>query len=148
MPRQVNVASIGARTLLGSGGQGTVYAVTGQLIDGTWPAAYKEFSVPVNASALTAMVAFYDALPPDLAHGLGEVVAWPVAIVERDGYSCGFLMRRAPDEFNTDLEFPRGPSRRLARVELLLNDDTYLTARALRIDDRFRLELLHDTVRV
>jgi hypothetical protein len=148
MPRRVNVASIGARTLLGSGGQGTVYAVTGQLIDERWPAAYKEFSVLVNASALTAMVAFHDALPPDLAHGLGEVAAWPVAIVERDGHSCGFLMRRAPDEFDTDLEFPRGPSRRLARVELLLNDDTYLTARALRIDDRFRLELLHDTARV
>jgi hypothetical protein len=148
MPRSVNVASLGVRTVLGSGGQGTVYAVAGRLIDGTWPAAYKEFSVPVNASALTAMVAFRDALPPDLARGMGEVAAWPATIVERDGHPCGFLMRRAPDEFETDMEFPSGPSRRLARVELLLNDDTYLTARALRIDDRFRLELLHDTARV
>jgi hypothetical protein len=147
MPRRVNDASLGARTVLGSGGQGTVYAVAGEHIDGTWPAAYKEFSVPVNASALTAMVAFRDALPPDLARGMGEVGAWPATVVERQGLPCGFLMRRAPGEFETDLEFPRGRSRRLARVELLLNDDTYLTARGLQIDDRFRLELLHDTAR-
>jgi hypothetical protein len=147
MPRAVNVASLGARTVLGSGGQGTVYAVAGQLIEGTWPAAYKEFAAPVKASALSAMVAFRDALPPDIARRIGEVSAWPATLVERDGRLCGFLMRRAPDQFETNLEFPSGRSRRLARVELLLNDDTYLTARGLRIDDRFRLELLHDTAR-
>jgi hypothetical protein len=147
MPRPVNVASLGARIVLGSGGQGTVYAVAGQRIDGSWPAAYKEFAAPVNASALSAMVAFRDALPLDLARRIGEVAAWPATLVERDGRLCGFLMRRAPDQFETDLEFPSGRSRRLARVELLLNDDIYLTARGLRIDDRFRLELLHDTAR-
>ena len=147
MARPVNVASLGARTVLGSGGQGTVYAVAGQRIDGTWPAAYKEFQAPVNASALRAMVAFGDALPPDTARRIGDVAAWPATLVERDGRLCGFLMRRAPDQFETELEFPSGRARRLARVELLLNDDRYLTARRLRIDDRFRLELLHDTAR-
>jgi hypothetical protein len=140
MPRPLDVASLGARTVLGSGGQGTVYAVAG-------PAAYKEFSVPVNASALAAMVAFGDALPLDMARGIGEVAAWPTTLVERNGRLCGFLMRQAPPEFEADLQFPSGRSRRLARVELLLNDDTYLAARSLRIDDRFRLELLYDTAR-
>jgi hypothetical protein len=147
MPRSVSTASLGARTVLGSGGQGTVYAVAGQLIDGAWPAAYKEFSAPVNAAALTAMVAFRDSLPPDTALRIGEVAAWPASLVERNGRVSGFLMRRAPDEFETTLELPSGQSRRLARVELLLNDDRYLTARGLRIDDRFRLELLSDTAR-
>jgi hypothetical protein len=147
MPPLVNVASLGARTVLGSGGQGTVYAVAGHLIDRTWPAAYKEIDAAVDASALTAMVAFRDALPPAAARRIGEIAAWPATLVERDSRLCGFLMRRAPDEFETELEFPSGRSRRLARVELLLNDDAYLDARALRIDDRFRLELLHDTAR-
>jgi hypothetical protein len=140
MPRTVDVASLGARTVLGSGGQGTVYAVAG-------PAAYKEFSVPVNATTLAAMVAFRDALPPDLARRIGEVAAWPTTIVERDGRPCGFLMRQAPAEFETDLKFPSGRSRRLARLELLLNDETYLAARDVRIDDRFRLAMLRDTAR-
>jgi hypothetical protein len=140
MPRTVDVASLGARTVLGSGGQGTVYAVAGT-------SAYKEFSVPVNAAALAEMVAFRDGLPADAALRIDEVAAWPAAMVERDGRPCGFLMRRAPGEFATDLTFPSGRSRRLARMELLLNDASYLAARDVRIDDRFRLELLLDTAR-
>ena len=149
MPEAEYVASLGTLTILGSGGQGTVYAVLERLINDSWPAAYKEFEpsvrAAVNASALTAMVRLLDDLPADPANRLGEIAAWPATLVERDGRLSGFLMRLAPEEFLTEVRFPSGRSRRLAKVQLLLNDDGYLAARGLRTDDRFRLELLHDT---
>jgi hypothetical protein len=148
---RVDAESLGASTILGSGGQGTVRAVADRLIDDSWPAVYKEFAPAVHPAldeaALLAMVRFRRALPADAVQRLDDVAAWPAVVVERDGVPCGFLMRRVPDAFVIGLGMPSGPTRHLAQMQLLLNDAAYLKARGLIVDDRFRLELLHDAAR-
>jgi hypothetical protein len=143
--QRVDAGSLRLSGALGSGGQGTVYAVADRLVDEKFPAVYKEFSVAANGRALLEMVRFRHRLAPAEARRLDDIAAWPATVVERDGRLAGFLMRRAPDPFLIGLGMPRGPTQHLAQVQLLLNDKAYRTARGLAIDDQFRLELLHDT---
>ncbi|MGK5683270.1 hypothetical protein [Actinoplanes sp. URMC 104] len=142
MAATVTADDLGELTLLGSGGQGAVYAVAGR------PVAYKEFAAPlrdsVDVAALLALVRLREELPAATTRLLDERAAWPTAVVERDGVVTGFLMPRAPEAFHTPITLPSGRSRLLAQVQLLLNDERYLAARGLAVDDRFRLELLHD----
>jgi hypothetical protein len=142
---RVDARSLRLSAALGSGGQGTVYAVDERLVDERFPAVYKEFATAADALALLRVVRFRRSLSPAEAQRLDEIAAWPAAIVHRDGRITGFLMRRAPDPFLIGLGMPSGPTQHLAQVQLLLNDAAYRTARGLTIDDRFRLELLHDT---
>jgi hypothetical protein len=143
--QRVDAGSLRLSAALGSGGQGTVYGVEDRLVDGVFPAVYKEFSAAANGRVLLEMVRFRRSLPPAEARRLDEIAAWPATVVERDGRLIGFLMRRAPDPFLIGLGMPSGPTQHLAQVQLLLNDRAYRTARGLAIDDQFRLELLHDT---
>ncbi|NMO50890.1 hypothetical protein HH310_06740 [Actinoplanes sp. TBRC 11911] len=143
--------ALGELTVIGSGGQGTVYAAPGQLIGGRAPAVYKEFADPVrktlNLRALDAMIRLRDEVPASVGHWLDETMAWPAGVVKRDGEVTGFVMRRAPETFHTEIRLPRRRASRLAQVELLLNDERYLAGRDLLIDDGFRLELLFDVAR-
>jgi hypothetical protein len=142
---RVDARSLRLSAQLGSGGQGTVYSVADRRVDDRFPAVYKEFTTAADARALRRVVRFRRDLDPADARRLDEIAAWPAAVVHRDGRITGFLMRRAPDPFLIGLGMPSGPTRHLAQVQLLLNDAAYRTARGLTIDDRFRLELLHDT---
>ncbi|GAA2523042.1 hypothetical protein [Winogradskya humida] len=130
-------------TTLGSGGQGTVY-----LVPGAPPWAYKEYAAlhlaELNEQALTGMVRFLAAVPPRDAALVGERAAWPTAVVVRDGRVVGFTMPCVPPRFQVRMRFPSGHRMKLAQVQLLLNDDAFLAARELAVDDRLRLEILRD----
>ncbi|BCJ62787.1 hypothetical protein C1I93_11635 [Micromonospora endophytica] len=139
---RVDAAQLGTRSILGSGGQGTVWA----LDDPT--TVYKEYAGEalgsLDVAALEAMVAFPAGLPDWQAASLRARAAWPTAIVQRDGRVTGLLMPRVPQPFHTRIWLTRDYQERLAQVQLLLNDQPYLAARRLAVDDRLRLELLYD----
>jgi serine/threonine protein kinase len=142
---RVDARSLRLSAALGAGGQGRVYAVESHRVDDQFPAVYKRFTTPADPRALLRVVRFRRRLNPLDAQRLDEIAAWPAAVVHRDGRTTGFLMRRAPEMFLIGLGMPSGPTQHLAQVQLLLNDAHYRTARGLIVDDRFRLELLHDT---
>ncbi|MER5635890.1 hypothetical protein ABT095_02905 [Kitasatospora sp. NPDC002227] len=152
----VDRASLSLGGQLGRGGQGTVHLVRNKRInrsapDGGWEVVYKEYdelTLPqLNAGALTTAVALLDGLGSAKTRWLCEKTAWPLAVVQREGQACGFLMRAAPDRFRFTLRAltgaPTGPER-LATVEYLLNDDSYVQGIGLTVSDRDRLLLLAD----
>ncbi|MEW2625634.1 hypothetical protein [Streptomyces sp. NPDC048106] len=141
---------------LGQGGQGTVHQVRNKRInkgvaDGDWAVVYKEYSAAVlpalDTAALESAVALLSRLSDSEARWLCDKTAWPAAVVHRQGRACGFLMRAVPDRFRFTLRSltagsPAQP--RLATVEYLLNDDSYVTGIGLTVGDRDRLLLLAD----
>ncbi|MGV4984314.1 hypothetical protein ACVB8X_04000 [Streptomyces sp. NRAIS4] len=140
---------------LGQGGQGTVYEVLNKKINeadgGGWDVAYKEYSAAVlpglDATALAAQVGLLGELSAAEGRWLSDKTAWPAAVVERGGQVCGFLMRAIPDRFRFDyrsLGSTTTATRRLANLEYLLNDDTYVASIGLNISERDRLLLLAD----
>ncbi|MEV6350091.1 hypothetical protein [Actinoplanes sp. NPDC051851] len=140
---EVNLADLGPRTRIGTGGQGTVYALVEdpRLV-------YKEYATrfvdDVDVTTLHRFVRLGSGDGADAAALLG-LAAWPTAVVRKDGVVRGFLMPRVPPEFTVELRWPSGPSSVLAQVQYLLNDERYLRARGLHVDDRLRLEFLRDT---
>ncbi|GHJ11350.1 hypothetical protein TPA0907_57170 [Micromonospora humidisoli] len=143
LPPEVSLSALGPRTRIGTGGQGTVYALTE---DPRW--VYKEYATrfvdDVDVTTLNRFVRLAAAAGPDAETLLG-LAAWPTAIVRKEGVVRGFLMPRVPDRFRVRIQLPRGPDTVLAQVQYLLNSDDYLLDRGLHIDDRTRLELLRDT---
>ena len=142
------VDALGPRTEIGSGGQGTVYAVP-RTINRSWPVAYKAYNTATLATldigALEAMVGYLDALPYAVGRDLCDRAAWPAAVVEEHTTVTGFLMRRIAGEFKPRMRWPAGYREALGQVQFLLNNDQYLAARELPVHDRFRLEFLRDT---
>ncbi|WP_329461501.1 DUF4189 domain-containing protein [Streptomyces sp. NBC_01431] len=119
--------------------------------NGGWDVVYKEYSANVlpqlDTAALEAAVALVG--EPGFTEGkwLCEKTAWPAATVLRQGRACGFLMRAVPDRFYFTLRSLTGTTpgtRRLANLEYLLNDDSYVAGIGLAISDRERLALLAD----
>ncbi|MFE7869500.1 hypothetical protein ACFUYE_04035 [Micromonospora humida] len=143
LPPEVSLSALGPRTRIGTGGQGTVYALTE---DPRW--VYKEYATrfvdDVDVTTLNRFVRLTAGAGPDAETLLG-LAAWPTAIVRKEGVVRGFLMPRVPDRFRVRIQLPRGPDTVLAQVQYLLNSDDYLLDRGLHIDDRMRLELLRDT---
>ncbi|WP_328341278.1 hypothetical protein [Micromonospora sp. NBC_00421] len=143
LPPEVSLSALGPRTRIGTGGQGTVYALTE---DPRW--VYKEYATrfvdDVDVTTLNRFVRLAAGAGPDAETLLG-LAAWPTAIVRKEGVVRGFLMPRVPDRFRVRIQLPRGPDTVLAQVQYLLNSDDYLLDRGLHIDDRLRLELLRDT---
>jgi hypothetical protein len=81
--------SLGDR--MGSGGQGDVYDVGGDLL-------FKEYKQPATANgpALAALPAFRQRLSPEGRDRLDGLAAWPLCRVTDGGRAVGLLMRRAP----------------------------------------------------
>ncbi|MFF7194569.1 hypothetical protein ACFZAM_12775 [Streptomyces sp. NPDC008079] len=139
---------------LGQGGQGTVHEVTNRRINeaagGGWDVVYKEYGPAVlpalRADALAARADLIGELSAADGKWLCERTAWPAAVVQRHGHTCGFLMRAVPDRFRFAFQSLNGATgaRRLATVEYLLNDDAYVAGIGLTISDRDRLALLGD----
>lgn len=140
---------------LGQGGQGTVYRVPNRKINnarGTgWDVVYKEYNdtslAQLDTAALAAMVGLLTELTETDGHWLCNKTAWPAALVERRGRACGILMRAVPQEFHftfRTLAATTPPGPRLANLEYLLNDDSYVAGIGLRVSDRDRIELLAD----
>ena len=145
----VDYSELQVGTELGSGGQGSVFAVEGVLIDHRWTAALKRYSRHItpalDVSALKAIAAFPGTLGADDRLWLYENTAWPVVIVEDNGAVCGFLMRRVPSEYYFRFRTrTQGTVRRLAAMEFLLNDDQYVISSGLSVTDRERVALLQN----
>jgi hypothetical protein len=141
---EVDLAALGPRTRIGTGGQGTVHA-----LERHPGLVYKEYAPHlVDDVDVTTLVRFTrlaaDADETDRSLLLA-LAAWPVSVVRKDGVVRGFLMPRVPEPYRMRLSLPRGPVTVLAQVQYLLNDDDYLAARDLAVTDRLRLELLRDT---
>ncbi|GAU65709.1 serine/threonine-protein kinase [Streptomyces sp. NBRC 110611] len=140
---------------LGQGGQGTVYQVANKKINeavgGGWDVVYKEYAAAVlphlDPAALASRVALTGTLGAAEGRWLCEKTAWPAAVVQRHGRTCGFLMRAVPDRFRFTFRSLAGGTagtQRLANLEYLLNDDSYVAGIGLTISDRDRLALLAD----
>ncbi len=157
-PKPTSVVDHGQLTLghqLGQGGQGTVYQVAKRKINksdgGGWDVAYKEYSAAVlpqlDAAALAAQVDLLSELSGTEGRWLCDKTAWPAAVVERQGAACGFLMRAVPDRYQftfQSLNAATPGTQRLANLEYLLNDDSYVASVGLTISDRDRLAILAD----
>jgi len=153
-PAQLRVpaSSLGTLSKLESGGQGTVYDLSGET-----PAlsalpysdlVYKEYDqsarVELDSDALDDMARYAAQLTPG-REGLGNRLAWPLATVEQEGTVSGFLMRRASQQFVVRLHLLNTEKQKLAEAQLLLNDEQYLANRLLPVHDRWRLQFLRDT---
>jgi hypothetical protein len=140
---QVSLTDLGPLTRIGSGGQGTVFALAEdpRLV-------YKEYAArfvdDVDVTTLGRFVRLAAGGGPD-AEALLGLAAWPTTIVRKHGVVRGFLMPRVPERFTVRLELPGGPETVLAQLQYLLNSEEYLRALGLPHDDRMRLELLQDT---
>jgi serine/threonine protein kinase len=151
---EYSTLSLGRR--LGQGGQGTVYEVSNKKIneaadDGGWDVAYKEYATTLRPDLDTAALASQVGLLGELSAAEGrwlcDRTAWPAVVVERGGSASGFLMRSVPDQYQFILQSLAGTStgtKRLANLEYLLNDDTYVAGIGLTISERDRLLLLAD----
>jgi|GEM_PF-3407275 len=153
--RTVDHADLALGAVLGRGGQGTVYPVANrkinEAVDGGWDVVYKEYNAAtlalLDADALRDMVDLLGDLDADEARWLCEKTAWPIAVVERSGQVCGFLMRAVPDRFRFSMRSLAGTASSkpvLANLEFLLNDEAYVAGIGLAISPRDRLELLAD----
>jgi hypothetical protein len=141
----VDVRALGPLREIGSGGQARVMALVNH-IDGP---VYKEYNPrfvdDVDVDALRKFVAFGHALDEREQNALLSRVAWPEAIVRKNGVVSGFVMRRVPAEYRVHMRFGEESSEELALVQYLLNPAGYLAARGLSVGDPFRVEFLRDT---
>jgi eukaryotic-like serine/threonine-protein kinase len=142
----LDAAELGTLQLLGSGGQGRVFALPDRAPD----VVYKEYSPRVvddlDVDALYRFVSFARELEAPLQGALLERAAWPEVVVRRDGVVRGFLMRRVPEPYWTPLRFGGETTTELALAQFLLNPRAYLVDCGLPTDDAFRLAFLHDAV--
>lgn len=153
--RTVDYADLTLGAVLGRGGQGIVYPVANrrinEAVNGGWEVVYKEYNPAtlalLDADALRAMVDLLGDLDAADARWLCDKTAWPVAVVERSGQVCGFLMRAVPDRFRFGMRALSGstpPKSVLATAEFLLNDEAYISNIGLAVSPRDRLDLLAD----
>lgn len=143
--REIDVAALGPLVRIAGGGQGLVY----RLRDTPDGPVYKEYLPRVvddlDVDALRAFVRYTEELDAADREALLERVAWPEAVVRRDGVVRGFLMRQVPPRFRVDLTFGGTPSSELATAQFLLNPPGYLEKVGLAVGQRFRVEFLADT---
>ncbi|GAB3895994.1 hypothetical protein ACFQ1S_03785 [Kibdelosporangium lantanae] len=145
-PIEVDKHWLGPLRRIGSGGQGTVY----ELVDRN-NLVYKEYSPRVASGAdldtLVRFVEFERGLPPEDRRQLTSRAAWPQYVVRDNDVVHGFVMARAPDEFQVTMAWPGGEREAvLGQVQFLLNDNDYLEARDLHVTAEFRLAFLRDVV--
>lgn len=141
----VTLASLGPLgEELGAGGQGTVYA-----LPRSPSLVYKAYSgdarADLDAAVLTDMIGLPAGLSERDRRDLLAAAAWPRDTVTDDGRVSGFTMPLVPGRFHTTLKLPDGQRQnRLGQTQLLLNRSDYLDRVDIRVDDRFRLDLLAD----
>lgn len=101
---RVDISKLTLGHEFGRGRHGKVTAVSGLLIRRKWAAAVKiywpDMLSELNGGVLEKIVAFPGQLALQDSRWLGENTTWPVALAERDGAVCGFLMRAVPSEYS------------------------------------------------
>ncbi|MFI6076130.1 hypothetical protein ACIA5C_31740 [Actinoplanes sp. NPDC051343] len=144
---RVTLASLGPLGKeLGSGGQGTVYALPrSQAPLLVYKAYSNDVLADLDVGVLTDMIELPSGLPERDRHKLLAAAAWPLdSVVDDSGSVRGFTMAQVPERFHTTLKLLKTHQTRLGQTQLLLNPPDYLDRVELRIDDRFRFELLAD----
>jgi hypothetical protein len=108
--------------LLGSGGQGSVHAVSGiSLPDVSGALVFKEYHRGQEPPhGLQALVSRRLRMDKATRSKLDSLTAWPVRLVEENGQVCGVLMRLIPDEYFQQRTTPSGkPTRSLREIQHL-----------------------------
>ena len=139
--------ALGDLTLLGSGGQGSVYHAPKARMNYAAAVAFKEYKpewrARVDFGALEAMAVFLGARTFEEGSLLAARVAWPAFVVTERGTPVGFLMAEVPADFRLGLRTPSGGRDQvLAQVQHLLNPGAYLARRGIALSDRQRYPLL------
>lgn len=146
---EVSVDRLVRNRELGSGGEGTVWAVSNLVINKKWPIAYKEYKPGsrsrLRADVLRAMVDYLPRQPEATAEWLSEHMSWPAMLVSDADGVCGYLMREIPERFF--IRPGAGADAMAAGFEFLLNPDKYLQRIGVAISPRQRFQLLLDFAR-
>ncbi|GAA4410487.1 hypothetical protein GCM10023148_01860 [Actinokineospora soli] len=146
LPLVIDSATVSLGGLLGQGGQGKVNelrSVGGSAAPGLVVKRYLPH-VPINAGALTRLVAWRRSLPePDRA-GVDEVCCWPRSVLVNADRAEGAVLPRVPPRFAFLSELPSGATRTLLReLQFLLARPELLARRGLPTPDTaLRLRVL------
>lgn len=143
----------GSLTVLGTGGEGTVYDLPADAVPQQVQEAaagrrvvYKQFRTPdslAEAEHHRAVVGFLGKLGSEQREWLLDRTAWPLAVVEDADTVCGILMPRVPDRFFRDFPLSGGRTRRgEAGFQMLLNDGRYLDRMGLSLTGEQKYALL------
>lgn len=153
MTDHITLDSLGALTLIDAGGtQGAVFAVPqlrmqlaphGLVFKRYKPAASESLDVAV----LESMPSYLESLPFTEGMELLSLAAWPCRLVDQGGAVIGFVMPHIPDEFFMQMSKASGMSRERAEFQHLLNPESFLARRQIKVTDRLRYELLRETAR-
>ncbi|MFE4453564.1 hypothetical protein [Streptomyces sp. NPDC056796] len=149
-PEAMDVGRITKGPRFNAGGQGSVWAVEGRTLNGSWPVAYKEYHARIRpglkADVLAAMAGFVPSLPHATGEWLAGCTAWPAVLVKDTAGVSGFLMRQIPGRFFRRFDFDPGNARP-AGFQYLLNPPAYLRRAGLAVTPGQRFELLLDLAR-
>ena len=144
----INHDQLGQLTRIGRGGQAVVYLAEKGRTSFAASIVYKEYKAAtlpgVDFTALAAMSTLVEnKLSEADAQRLLSMAAWPCAVVETGSNPTGFVMPAIPDRFFLTITTVKGPERAPAEFQHLLNDSDFLTARGISINDRQKLQLIH-----
>ncbi|GIJ64225.1 hypothetical protein [Virgisporangium aurantiacum] len=95
LPPAVGRDELAVDRRLGSGGQGTVWSLSGRHTD----FVLKEYRTPRTDTALAEVVAFPAMLAPEPRSWLLDRTVWPLSRVIRDGTTCGVILPPIPERF-------------------------------------------------
>lgn len=139
---------LGTLTKIGQGGQGVVYTAPRAHTAFAPSMVYKKYKPQtlsaLDSAALAEMPQLVEKMPPESRTRLISMAAWPVAVVTCDGVTSGFVMPSIPDEFFVSLQTVKGTTAAPAEFQHLLNEQSYLDARGIQIDDIEKYCLLRE----
>jgi len=144
----IEEARLGTLTKIGQGGQGVVYQAPKAHTAFAPSMVYKKYKPPtlaaLDSAALAEMPRLVEKMTPESRTRLISMAAWPCAVVNSDGVTTGFVMPSIPEEFFISLQTVKGMTAAPAEFQHLLNEQTYLDARGIQIDDIQRYCLLRE----
>lgn len=143
----------GSLTVLGTGGEGTVYALPEAAVpqqvtavSGGRKVVYKEFRTPDSPAQAThhrEVVGVFRKFGTEQQQWILDRASWPLATVTDGNTVVGILMPVIPETFYR--EFPASGGRTTrgeAGFQMLLNDDRYLQKMNLRMSDKMKYTVL------
>jgi hypothetical protein len=143
--------TLGTLSPISDGGQGVVFKVTGMQSRARGKPVslvYKEYKEQtrrsLNVPALESLAAFRDSVAGSTQERLVQRTALPLHLVTGSGGVTGFTMVEVPRQFLHTMHFQRGPGETLGEVQHLLQSESLLAARQIKLTDRLRFEFLLD----
>lgn len=134
-------------TVLGTGGEGSVYALPPSVVPqqvtavaGGRQVVYKEFRTPDSPAQAThhrEVVGVFRKFGTEQQQWILDRAAWPLATVTDGNTVVGILMPVIPEKFYREFPASGGRTRRgEASFQMLLNDDRYLQKMNLRMSEK------------